>query len=100
MGATEEQMKLLSDAGISHVSYVLILYSISFLLFLFANILLHIYTLGSMGVSLSRDEETTSLKVKGQDADADDFELEDLMDEYDSVPESPKSIKKERDLYR
>ncbi|KAJ5610139.1 hypothetical protein N7510_006858 [Penicillium lagena] len=43
MGATEEQMKLLSDAGITHVSYVLILYSIAFILFLFVNVLLHIY---------------------------------------------------------
>jgi hypothetical protein len=34
MGATEEQMQLLSDAHVTHVSYVLILYSISFLLFL------------------------------------------------------------------
>lgn len=34
MGATEEQMKLLSDAHVTHVSYVLILYSIAFLLFL------------------------------------------------------------------
>ena len=34
MGATEEQMALLSGAGISHVSYVLILYSIAFVLFL------------------------------------------------------------------
>lgn len=43
MGATEEQMQLLHDAGITHVSYVLILYSIAFVLFLFVNILLHIY---------------------------------------------------------
>lgn len=34
MGATEEQMQLLSDAGVTHVSYILILYSIAFLLFL------------------------------------------------------------------
>jgi hypothetical protein len=34
MGATEEQMQILSDANVTHVSYVLILYSISFLLFL------------------------------------------------------------------
>lgn len=34
MGATEEQMQLLHDAGITHVSYVLILYSIAFILFL------------------------------------------------------------------
>jgi hypothetical protein len=34
MGATEEQMQLLNDAGVTHVSYVLILYSIAFILFL------------------------------------------------------------------
>jgi hypothetical protein len=34
MGATEEQMQLLSQAGIMHVSYILILYSIAFILFL------------------------------------------------------------------
>lgn len=34
MGATEEQMQMLSDAGVSHVSYILIIYSIAFLLFL------------------------------------------------------------------
>lgn len=34
MGATEEQMQLLNDAGIMHVSYVLILYSIAFIVFL------------------------------------------------------------------
>lgn len=34
MGATEEQMQVLADGHVTHVSYVLILYSISFLLFL------------------------------------------------------------------
>jgi len=34
MGATEEQMAALSAANVTHVSYILILYSISFLLFL------------------------------------------------------------------
>ncbi|KAJ5927939.1 Protein YTP1 [Penicillium verhagenii] len=43
MGATEEQMQLLNDAGITHVSYVLILYSVAFIMFLFVNVLLHIY---------------------------------------------------------
>lgn len=43
MGSTEEQMALLSSAGVTHVSYILILYSVSFLLFLFVNILVHIY---------------------------------------------------------
>ena len=43
MGATEEQMKLLSEADVTHVSYILILYSIAFLLYLFVNILLYVY---------------------------------------------------------
>lgn len=37
MGATEEQMALLAGAHVTHVSYILILYSISFLLFLCKN---------------------------------------------------------------
>ena len=43
MGATEQQMQLLSDANVTHVSYILILYSIAFLLYLFVNILLYVY---------------------------------------------------------
>lgn len=34
MGATEEQMELLAAANVTHVSYILILYSIAFILFL------------------------------------------------------------------
>lgn len=34
MGATEEQMIMLSAAGVSHVAYILIIFSIAFLLFL------------------------------------------------------------------
>ncbi|KAK5459875.1 hypothetical protein LTS15_004004 [Exophiala xenobiotica] len=43
MGATEEQMHLLSDANVTHVSYILIIYSVAFLLYLFVNILLYVY---------------------------------------------------------
>jgi hypothetical protein len=34
MGATEEQMQILHDANVTHVSYILILFSVAFLLFL------------------------------------------------------------------
>ena len=47
MGATQEQMELLSAHGISHVSYILLLYSIAFLMYLFINILLHIYAVAT-----------------------------------------------------
>ena len=57
MGATEEQMKLISDANITHVSYVLVLYSFSFLLFLFTNMLLHIYAVNSAPAVPPKDGE-------------------------------------------
>lgn len=34
MGATEEQMIMLAGANVSHVAYILILYSVAFLVFL------------------------------------------------------------------
>lgn len=34
MGATEEQMQILNDLHISHLSYILLLYSVAFILFL------------------------------------------------------------------
>jgi hypothetical protein len=34
MGATEEQMDLADSAGFTHVAYVLILYSVAFLMYL------------------------------------------------------------------
>jgi hypothetical protein len=39
MGATEEQMQLLSDHNITHVAYILILYSIAFILFLCEHVI-------------------------------------------------------------
>ncbi|KAI9374169.1 hypothetical protein BJX61DRAFT_342687 [Aspergillus egyptiacus] len=70
MGATEEQMQLLEDAGITHVSYVLILYSIAFILFLFVNILLHIYAVHAWPESTIAPNHSTSSSIDGAGADA------------------------------
>ena len=43
MGATEEQMAYLSGLHVTHVSYILILFSFAFLLCLFVSLLLHMY---------------------------------------------------------
>ncbi|KAI9662048.1 MAG: hypothetical protein M1831_002963 [Alyxoria varia] len=51
MGATEEQMTLLASAHVTHVSYILILYSIAFMLFLFVNMLLHLYAINAQPAS-------------------------------------------------
>ncbi|KAK3716803.1 hypothetical protein LTR37_006153 [Vermiconidia calcicola] len=44
MGATEEQMAVLSAAGVTHVSYILLLYSLAFMSFLFVLMLIHLYS--------------------------------------------------------
>ena len=96
MGATEQQMALLSAAHVSHVSYILLLYSISFLLFLFVCMLLHLYashawpagsktnaasqvngTGGRMNGALGNGRPVDARRVR----DAEEFELEGLMSE-------------------
>ncbi|KAF2263859.1 integral membrane protein-like protein [Lojkania enalia] len=90
MGATEEQMQLLSDANVTHVSYVLILYSIAFLLFLFVNMLLHLYAVHAWSSTSKADPEAplTNGSVPNGHAradrrirDAEEFELEGLISE-------------------
>ncbi|KAI1002594.1 hypothetical protein K3495_g5606 [Podosphaera aphanis] len=95
MSATEEQMKLASDAGITHVSYVLVLFSFASIMFLFVNLLIHLY--GVLSVSSENNQssnlENHPAKARGHIRDAEEFELEDLMDEYD-VPDSPSTLGK------
>ncbi len=57
MGATEEQMALLTTYNITHVAYILVLYSFAFLLYLFVNILLHIYAVCSKPAVPPKDVE-------------------------------------------
>ncbi|KAK3676474.1 hypothetical protein LTR78_003750 [Recurvomyces mirabilis] len=105
MGATEEQMQMLSDAGVTHVSYILILYSISFLLFLFVLMLLHLYSAQSSGGKTTigakpSDDEESSRPVNGharvpnamdrQAHDAQEFELEGLMSDDDDENVKPR----------
>lgn len=105
MGATEEQMQLISDAGITHVSYVLVLYSFSFLLFLFTHMLLHLYAINSAPAVPPKDNGEPVVpripRMNGharatdsrQIRDAEEFELEGLMSE-DESPESPSTLGK------
>lgn len=43
MGATEEQMNLVAGSSMDHVAYILILFSLAFLMFIFASLLVTIY---------------------------------------------------------
>ncbi|KAJ5216552.1 Protein YTP1 [Penicillium cinerascens] len=112
MGATEEQMQLLNDAGITHVSYVLILYSVAFILFLFVNILLHIYAVHAWpegeptdaqegakythanGRSMNGRARTTEA-TRIQDAEA--FELQGLISDEEEEAGSSMGPKKTDD---
>ena len=86
MGATEEQMNLLTNADVSHVSYILLLYSISFLLFLFVCMLLHLYASYAWPLDTTRPKITANGGLNGHVGhgdrrvrDAEEFELEGLM---------------------
>lgn len=109
-------MQLMSDAGVTHVSYVLILYSVSFLLFLFVNLLLRLYAVHawpaatktpdprSSSMSYPRNKRHSSTPGMNGSAngharrpseaqrvrDAEAFELEGLMSEEDGEGLSPK----------
>jgi len=104
MGATEEQMQLLSDAGVTHVTYILLLYSVAFLLFLFVNVLLHLYAVNAMPVDAAKPTANGDVpRMNGGmngglngharmpaarpvgDRDAEEFELEGLMSDDDEV---------------
>lgn len=103
MGATEEQMQLISDAGITHVSYVLILYSFAFLMFLFTNMLIYLYSANSTPPVPPKDVEGPARlpRMNGhsraadsrQVRDAEEFELAGLMSD-DETPESPSTLGK------
>lgn len=103
MGATEEQMLMISDAGITHVSYVLVLYSFAFIIFLFTNMLLHLYAVNSVPAVPPKDDERverlprmnghTRQTPSRQIREAEEFELEGLMSD-DEHPESPSTLGK------
>ena len=102
MSATEEQMALMAAANVSHVSYILLLYSISFLLFLFVCMLLHLYAMHAFPVASKSDadlagdggradganEQLAGERRRNGNAariarDAEEFELEGLMSDDD-----------------
>lgn len=104
MGATEEQMVLVANSPMDHVSYILILYSFAFLVFLFVHMLIALYerTLPTDGkVALNGSAPANGHEAR-QLRDAEEFELEGLMSDdedevkrnrrsHDRVPDSPDS---------
>lgn len=104
MGATEEQMHLVASAGIDHVAYILILYSLAFLTFLFVMMLIWLYDQnanapqktasqaanGRVGYSAARRPAEAQLR------DAEEFELDGLMsDDEDEESASRRKLLKQ-----
>lgn len=86
MGATEEQMALVAGSGIDAVAYVLIIYSLAFLLFLFVNMLISVYDRNANAELLSKKSGGNRPRLNGhavaderQVRDAEEFELDGLM---------------------
>ena len=111
-------MAWLDSLGVSHVSYILVIYSISFLLFLFVCMLLNLYANHAWPITLKtptalkKDDgakgrlgngSVGGLNAQARDRDrrikdAEEFELEGLMseDEGDQTSaslDSPVSVK-------
>jgi len=103
MGATEEQMATLHEADVTHVAYILLLFSVAFILFLFVNILLSLYLKSAFP---SKDPTPLNPVTLGnghlqpdrtrQVRDAEEFELEGLMSEDGESSGSPHEANKER----
>lgn len=110
MGATEEQMALVDSAGIDHVAYVLILYSLAFLTFLFTNVLISLYDRGvnqitpakSYGRGVNGHATTSGPHGSAADErrlrDVEEFELDGLMsDDEDEEQAQRRKLLKEGD---
>jgi hypothetical protein len=87
MGATEEQMILVAGSGIDHVAYILILYSLAFLMFLFVMMLITLYerNYGPSVPPKDIDNGRLGPRLNGEVPlrDAQEFELEGLMSDDD-----------------
>ena len=102
MSATEEQMAMLASAHVSHVSYVLILYSFSFLLFFFVSQLLHLYC--AWAFPITEPKTTDGITAEGREngymdsrvRDAEEFELEGLISEDEDIVDKPHEREEQR----
>ncbi|KAM4064360.1 hypothetical protein HRG_006180 [Hirsutella rhossiliensis] len=79
MGATEEQMALVDASALDGVSYILILYSLAFLVFLFTNMLVHLYDRLANADDPTKDYANRhAVAEQGRLRDAEEFELDGL----------------------
>lgn len=95
MSATEEQLEMVSGADVDHVSYLLVLYSVAFLLYLFTQVLIHVFVSSKKPeksaayAPIGRSEAERARSIDEQRArEVDEFELEGLVSDGESDTES------------
>lgn len=101
-------MLLVNASGIDHVAYVLIIYSLAFLLFLFTNVLVNLYDRSVNQTGFKKGINGHAHGDNGQAVgstaderrlrDAEEFELDDMMsDEEDEEQAQRRKLLKEED---
>jgi len=96
-------MKILDTANVDHVSYILILYSIAFLLYLFVNMLLHLYTVNAMPTRTDLERANGQVRMAGNAhapnqrvRDAEEYKLHGLGDDSEEEEGDDSERLKER----
>lgn len=95
MGATEEQMVLIDRSKLDHVSYILILFSIAFLVFTFSNMLVHLYD-RLVNPPEIKGFGNGRIVEEGRVRDAEEFELDGLMSD-DEADEGRRMLRRSED---
>ncbi|VUC28167.1 unnamed protein product [Clonostachys rosea] len=99
MGAQEEQMLLVASSPMDHISYILILFSLASLVFLFVNMLIHLYDrlanppIDTKGFANGYSDANGRAVEEGQVADAEEFELDGLTSD-DEVDEGERMLRR------
>lgn len=86
MGATSEQMTLIDESSMDHVSYILVLLSVACVVFLFVNVLLHIYDRHDIHNHQSFKLYVDDFDAENAHAKEDGHELRSLISDDDDDP--------------
>lgn len=61
MSATDEELKYVKDVEIDHVTYILIMFSISFVLYCWMTFLIHLYSTSGRNAQSAQTTESIEL---------------------------------------
>ncbi|EWC45626.1 hypothetical protein DRE_05187 [Drechslerella stenobrocha 248] len=87
IGANEEMLQLQVNVGIDHMSYLLVLYSIAFLMYLLVQVLVYVYTSNTAVEAAAAAAPGSHSRIETGTRGAEEFELEGLLsdDEQERV---------------